>query len=107
MNLTFLLRSCRLFSDLDATELAAVQAIAFRREYRKGQIIFAERETSRGFCVLAAGTVKIYRMRLGEHDTGLASKLKANGYARLVTELATLPARAIFSAFLPWPMLAA
>ena len=53
------------------------------------------------------GLVSERRMRLGEHATGLALKLKADGYARLVTELATQPARAIFSAFLPWPMLAA
>ncbi len=62
MNLTFLLRSCRLFADLEAKELAAVQAITSRREYRKGQIIFTEGEASRGFCVLIAGTVKIYRL---------------------------------------------
>ena len=62
MNLTFLLRSCRLFADFEAAELAAVQAIALRREYRKGQVVFTEGEASRGFCVLIAGTVKIYRL---------------------------------------------
>ena len=62
MNLKFLLRSCRLFADLEAPELAALQTITLRREYRKGQIIFNEREPSRGFYVLIAGTVKIYRL---------------------------------------------
>ena len=62
MNLTFLLRSCRLFADLDAAELRRIQAIALHREYQKGQFIFTEGEASRGFCVLAAGTVKIYRL---------------------------------------------
>ena len=62
MNLTFLLRSCRLFADLDAPELRDIQAITLHREYRKGQLIFTEGEVSRGFCVLAAGTVKIYRL---------------------------------------------
>jgi len=62
MNLTYLLRSCRLFSDLDQRELDAVQQIAVRKEYRKGQIIFSEGDVSRGFCLVVVGTVKIYRV---------------------------------------------
>ena len=62
MNLTFLLRSCRLFADLDAPELASILASTVHREYRKGQFLFNEGEASRGFCVLVAGTVKIYRL---------------------------------------------
>ncbi len=62
MNLKFLLRSCRLFADLEAPELAALEAIALRREHRKGQIIFTEGDVVRGFCVLITGTVKIYRL---------------------------------------------
>jgi CRP/FNR family transcriptional regulator, dissimilatory nitrate respiration regulator len=62
MNLTYLLRSCRLFADLDQRELDAVQQIALRKDYRKGQIIFSEGEPSRGFCLVVAGTVKIYRV---------------------------------------------
>ena len=62
MNLTFLLRSSRLFADLDAVELRGIQAITIHREYRKGQLIFTEGEASRGFCVLVAGTAKIYRI---------------------------------------------
>jgi len=62
MNLTFLLRSCRLFADLDAPELQDIQAITLHREYQKGQLIFTEGEVSRGFCVLVAGTAKIYRL---------------------------------------------
>lgn len=62
MNLTYLLRSCRLFSDLDQRELEAVQQIAVRNDYRKGQIIFNEGDPSRGFCLVVVGTVKIYRV---------------------------------------------
>jgi CRP/FNR family transcriptional regulator, dissimilatory nitrate respiration regulator len=62
MDLTFLLRSCKLFSDLDNKELDALQRIAVRKEYRKGQIVFREGESSGGFFLLVAGTVKIYRV---------------------------------------------
>jgi CRP/FNR family transcriptional regulator len=62
MNLTYLLRSCRLFFDLDQRELDAVQQIAVRKEYRKGQIVFNEGDPSRGFCLVVTGTVKIYRV---------------------------------------------
>jgi CRP-like cAMP-binding protein len=61
MNLSFLLRSCKLFSGLDERELDAVQQISARKEYRKGQIIFSEGEPSRGFCVVVSGAVKIFR----------------------------------------------
>ena len=62
MNLKFLLRTCKLFSDLDESELSAVEQIASRKEYRKGQIIFSEGEPARGFCIVVSGAVKIYRL---------------------------------------------
>lgn len=62
MELRFLLRSCRLFADLDPAELDAVQRIARRLDHRKGEIIFAEGAPSRGFCLVASGAVKIYRV---------------------------------------------
>ena len=62
MDLTFLLRSCKLFSDLDEQELATVQQIATRKEYRKGDILFHEGDPSRGFCIVVSGSVKIYRV---------------------------------------------
>jgi CRP/FNR family transcriptional regulator len=61
MNLSYLLRSCKLFSDLDPRELEAVQQIALRKEYRKGQLIFSEGEPSRGFFLVVSGAVKIFR----------------------------------------------
>jgi len=62
MDLTFLLKSCKLFSDLNAHELDAVQQIAVRKDFRKGQVIFTEGDPSRGFYVVASGAVKIFRV---------------------------------------------
>ncbi|MGO9245782.1 MAG: Crp/Fnr family transcriptional regulator [Verrucomicrobiia bacterium] len=62
MNLTYLLRSCHLFSDLDERELAAIQEISVRHEYRKRQFVFSEGAPTRGLHIIVAGTVKIYRV---------------------------------------------
>ena len=62
IDLTYLLRSCKLFSDLDEHELQALQPIALRKEYRKGQIVFGEGDPSRGFFLVASGAVKIFRV---------------------------------------------
>lgn len=62
MDLTYLLRSCKLFSDLDQRELVAIQETSVRKEYRKGQIIFSEGDPSRGFFLVVAGAVKIFRV---------------------------------------------
>ncbi len=61
MDLTFLIKSCKLFSDLDVRELNAIQQIAFRKDFRKGQGLFAEGDSSRAFYVVASGDVKIFR----------------------------------------------
>ena len=61
MKLTFLLKNCRLFSDLDAGELTQIEQAAMRKEFRKGQLIFGEGETSRGFFLVVSGAVKIFR----------------------------------------------
>lgn len=62
MDLTHLLRSCQLFSDLDDHELDGLRQIAVCREYRKGQFVFTEGSPSRGVHIVVAGTVKIYRV---------------------------------------------
>ena len=62
MDLTFLLKSCKLFSDLDRADLDAVQQISVRKEYRKGDIVFHEGDVSRGFFLVVAGAVKIFRL---------------------------------------------
>lgn len=62
MDLTHLLRSCHLFSDLDEHELHAMQQLALRNDYRKGQIVFTEGNPSRGFFLVASGAVKVFRV---------------------------------------------
>jgi len=59
---TYLLRACKLFSDLDEHELQAIQPIALRKEYRKGQTVFREGDPSRGFFLVASGAVRIFRV---------------------------------------------
>lgn len=59
---TYLLRACKLFSDLDERELRAIQPIALRKEYRKGQTVFREGDPSRAFFLIASGAVKIFRV---------------------------------------------
>jgi CRP/FNR family transcriptional regulator len=61
-NLSYLLRNCKLFSDLDQSEMEAIQQIAIRKEYRKGGVIFSEGEPSRGFFLVVSGGVKIFRI---------------------------------------------
>ncbi len=62
MHLTLLLKNCRLFSDLDQAELDLVEAVAVRKEFRKGQFIFGEGARTRGFFLIVAGVVKIFRV---------------------------------------------
>ena len=62
MKLTFLLKNCRLFSDLDAGELMQIEQVAVRKEIRKGQLIFREGEISRGFFLVVSGAAKIFRI---------------------------------------------
>lgn len=62
MDLKHLLRSGKLFSDLTPGELDSIACIAVRKECRKGQLIFAEGDPSRGFYVVVTGAVKVYRV---------------------------------------------
>src|SRR5262245_58890886 len=62
MNLTLLLKNCRLFADLDPKELDAIQQMASRKDFAKGETIFHEGNPSRGFFLIVAGAVRIYRV---------------------------------------------
>ncbi len=62
MDLTLLLRSSKLFADLDHDDLVMLQRIATRRELRKGQAVFREGQTSKGFFIAVTGGVKIFRI---------------------------------------------
>jgi CRP/FNR family transcriptional regulator len=62
MDLTLLLKTGKLFADLDDPNLVALQQIATRRELRKGQPVFREGQPSRGFFLAVSGGVKIFRL---------------------------------------------
>ncbi|MCG3148707.1 MAG: CRP-like cAMP-activated global transcriptional regulator [Verrucomicrobiae bacterium] len=62
MTLTFLLKNCRLFSDLDPAEISLIEPLAARKEFRKGQLIFSEGAPTRGFYLVVSGAVKIFRI---------------------------------------------
>jgi len=57
-----MLKTGKLFADLDHDDLAALQPIATRRELRKGQPVFREGQPARGFFLAVAGSVKIFRL---------------------------------------------
>ncbi len=62
MDLSLLLRSCKLFSDLDQSDLASLQQVSVRKDYRKGQLLFSEGDVSRGFFLVVTGAVKVFRV---------------------------------------------
>jgi CRP-like cAMP-binding protein len=62
MRTALLLRACPMFADLDEAEMAALDAIALRREFRRNGTIFRQGEVSRGFFVVVSGAVKIFRI---------------------------------------------
>jgi CRP/FNR family transcriptional regulator len=62
MDLSLLLRSCKLFSDLEGDELTSLQQVSVRRDFHKGQLIFNEGDPSRGFFLVVTGAVKVFRV---------------------------------------------
>lgn len=94
MNLTYLLRSCKLFSDLEGADLEAVQQIALRREFRKGQIIFSEGEPSRGFFLVVSGAVKIFRTGPDGRERVLHVLENGDAFAEAAMFMDTYPAMA-------------
>jgi CRP/FNR family transcriptional regulator len=94
MDLTFLLKSCKLFSDLDARELDAVQQFALRKDFRKGQIAFNEGDVSRGFYVIASGAVKIFRVSPDGRERILHIVETGETFAEAAMFMETYPATA-------------
>jgi len=94
MDLTYLLRSCKLFSDLDRSELDALQQTAVRKEYRKGQILFSEGEPSRGFFLVVTGTVKIYRVGPDGRERVLHVVEQGDAFAEAAMFMEAYPATA-------------
>jgi CRP/FNR family transcriptional regulator, dissimilatory nitrate respiration regulator len=94
MDLTYLLKSCRLFSDLERSELNAVQQSAVRKEYRKGQIVFSEGEPSRGFFLVVSGTVKVYRVAPDGRERVFHVVEAGDAFAEAAMFMETYPATA-------------
>ena len=94
MDLTFLLKSCRLFSDLDPRELAGVQQIASRKEYQKGQLVFHEGEPSRGFFLAVTGAVKIFRTGPDGRERVIHVVEAGDAFAEAAMFMAAYPATA-------------
>ena len=56
------LKKVSFFSDLNSKELDRIAAISETKRIKKGEIIFNEKDTYRGFYCVAEGTVKIFRV---------------------------------------------
>jgi CRP/FNR family transcriptional regulator len=94
MELTYLLRSCKLFTDLDTRELAAVQQIAIRKDFAKGDLLFHESDAARGFYIVAAGTVKIFRIAPDGRERVLHVIMAGDSFAEAAMFMDTYPATA-------------
>ncbi len=56
------LKKCPLFAGLDAAQLERIQGIALRKNYPKGELLFAEGQSAEGFYLLLDGRVKLYKL---------------------------------------------
>ena len=94
MDLTFLLKNCKLFSDFDQRELDVIQQIAVRREYRKGQTIFSEGDPSRAFFLVVSGAAKIYRVGPDGRESVMHVVEAGDSFAEAAMFMETYPATA-------------
>ena len=56
------LRSCQLFAGLPPADLAAVASISVVRRLEKGDYLFHEGETARGFYIVQKGAINVHRV---------------------------------------------
>jgi CRP/FNR family transcriptional regulator len=62
VNTLSVLRNTELFRELDAAALGAVAANAVERRLQKDEVLFVAGETARGLYIVAAGSVRAYRI---------------------------------------------
>ena len=93
-DITYLLRTCKLFSDLDERELEAVHRIALRKEYRKGQVVFKEGDPARGLFLVAGGAVRIFRVGPDGRERILHVVEAGGSFAEAAMFMETYPATA-------------
>jgi CRP/FNR family transcriptional regulator, dissimilatory nitrate respiration regulator len=62
MDYTKILKKSLLFSGLNEEHLSEVAAIATKRSYVKGEVLFSEGESANGFYLMATGSVKLSKI---------------------------------------------
>ena len=61
-NILDIVTTTPLFNGLPEDQIVAIQAIAVKKQYKKGEIIFSEGDEGKGFYVIAEGRVKIFKV---------------------------------------------
>jgi CRP/FNR family transcriptional regulator, dissimilatory nitrate respiration regulator len=56
-----ILRQCRFFSQVQARGMELLESMAVIREYKKGELVFRERQECPGVFVVGSGMVRIYK----------------------------------------------
>ena len=59
------IRAMPLFSGLSHEHLTEIMAISEKKTYKKGELIFSEGDVGRGFYIVKAGKVKIFKLSFG------------------------------------------
>lgn len=65
MNKREILGECTLFSELPPQQLDDIASISYEKTYGRGASIFFEGDEAKGFYLVAAGKIKIYKMSPG------------------------------------------
>lgn len=56
------MQSCPLFADVSPDDLKKLSAIVHQRKVLRGELLFSEGDTAKGFYVVAEGRVKVYKL---------------------------------------------
>lgn len=56
------MRLCPLFSDVSPDDLEQLTSIVHHRKVQRGELLFSEGDTAKGFYVVAEGRVKVYKL---------------------------------------------
>ena len=91
---TFLLRSCKMFTELSPTEMKEVRTLTSVRTLRKGEILFHQEQPSHGFFVVASGVVKVFRVASDGREQIMHFVDAGDSFAEAAVFSATYPASA-------------
>ena len=56
------MKSCPLFADVSPENLEQLSAIVHQRKVQRGELLFSDGDTAKGFYVVAEGRVKVYKL---------------------------------------------